>query len=176
MTTKLKSIKIKGKEYVEVNERLKFFRATYPNYSLVSEVIDKTESSILIMASVIDENDNVLATGLAEEEKGSTFINKTSYVENCETSAWGRALGNFGIGLDTSVASANEVANAIAQQEAPQTTTVYDLNIGDENWDKVLSYVVANKNLGIAKLVSNLQKKYKIKANVKKEISNVIKT
>jgi len=117
MTTKLKSIKIKGKEYVEVNERLKFFRAKYPNYSLVSEVIEKTESSILIMASVIDENDNVLATGLAEEEKGSTFINKTSYVENCETSAWGRALANFGIGLDTAVASADEVNNAITNQE-----------------------------------------------------------
>ena len=51
---------------------------------------------------------------MAEEIKGSTFINKTSYVENCETSAWGRALANFGIGLETAVASADEIQNAIS--------------------------------------------------------------
>jgi len=169
--SKLKTINIKGKDYVEVHERLKFFRANYPNFTLSSKVLEKTDTSILIKATIRNEEGRVIASGLAEESKGSTFINKTSYVENCETSAWGRALGNFGIGLDTSVASADEVSNAIAQQ---QTTTTYDLNIGDNNWDKVLSYVVANKKLGLGKIVSNLEKKYKIKANVKKEISNVI--
>lgn len=172
--SKLKTINIKGKDYVEVHERLKFFRANYPNFTLSSKVLEKTDTSILIKATIRNEEGRVIASGLAEESKGSTFINKTSYVENCETSAWGRALGNFGIGLDTSVASADEVSNAIAQQQSPKATTVYDLNIGDENWDKVLSYVVANKKLGLGKLVTNLEKKYKIKANVKKEISNVI--
>lgn len=169
--SKLKTINIKGKDYVEVHERLKFFRANYPNFTLSSKVLEKTDTSILIKATIRNEEGRVIASGLAEESKGSTFINKTSYVENCETSAWGRALGNFGIGLDTSVASADEVSNAIAQQK---TTTTYDLNIGDDNWDKVLNYVVANKKLGLGKIVSNLEKKYKIKANVKKEISNVI--
>jgi len=169
--SKLKTINIKGKDYVEVHERLKFFRANYPSFTLSSKVLEKTDTSILIKATIRNEEGRVIASGLAEESKGSTFINKTSYVENCETSAWGRALGNFGIGLDTSVASADEVSNAIAQQKAP---TTYDLNIGDDNWDKVLSYVVANKKLGLGKIVSNLEKKYKIKANVKKEISNVI--
>ena len=89
MTTQLKTIKIKGKEYVEVNERLMYFREHYPNYSLTSEVIEKTDNSILILASIMDEQGRAVANGLAEEEKGSTFINKTSYVENCETSAWG---------------------------------------------------------------------------------------
>lgn len=168
--SKLKTINIKGKDYVEVHERLKFFRANYPSFTLSSKVLEKTDTSILIKATIRNEEGRVIASGLAEESKGSTFINKTSYVENCETSAWGRALGNFGIGLDTSVASADEVSNAIAQQK---TTTTYDLNIGD-NWDKVLNYVVANKKLGLGKIVSNLEKKYKIKANVKKEISNVI--
>jgi len=41
----------------------------------------------------------------------------SSYIENCETSAWGRALANFGIGIDTAVASADEVGNAIKQQQ-----------------------------------------------------------
>jgi hypothetical protein len=112
----MKTINIKGKEYVEVNERLKHFRANHPKYSLTSEVIEKTDSSILILATIKDDKDRPIATGIAEEIKGSTFINKTSYVENCETSAWGRALANFGIGLDTSVASAEEVQNAMANQ------------------------------------------------------------
>ena len=50
--------------------------------------------------------------------KSSSNINKTSYVENCETSAVGRALAILGIGIDTSIASANEVEDAIAQQQA----------------------------------------------------------
>ena len=58
-----------------------------------------------------------MATGLAQEKENSSFINKTSFVENCETSAWGRALGNLGIGIDTAVASAEEVKNAILNQE-----------------------------------------------------------
>jgi hypothetical protein len=114
---KLKTVNIKGKPYVTVDERLIYFRDHYPNYSLVSEVIEKTEDSILIKAIISDEKNRIIATGLAEEEKGSNYINKTSYVENCETSAWGRALANFGIGIDSgSVASAEEVINAISNQ------------------------------------------------------------
>ena len=44
------------------------------------------------------------------------FINKSSYVENCETSAWGRALANFGIGVDSSIASAEEVMADMSKQ------------------------------------------------------------
>ena len=117
---KLKTTTIQGKQYVEVNERLKYFRATYPKYSLLSEVIEKTDTTILIKATIYNEKDRAVATGLAEEKAGSSFINKTSHVENCETSAWGRALGNLGIGLDTSVASAEEVQNAIANQKKNQ--------------------------------------------------------
>ena len=113
----LKSINIKGKQYVEVNERLRYFRENYKDWSLESGVIEKTENSITIKATIKDNEGRVRATGLAEEIKGSTFINKTSYVENCETSAWGRALANLGIGIDVSVASFDEVANAISQQK-----------------------------------------------------------
>ena len=119
MKQKLKTIKIKGKDYVEVNERLKYFRNNYPGFTLTSEVIEKTPDSILILTTIRNDSGVAVSTGLAEEIKGSTFINKTSYVENCETSSWGRALGNLGIGLDTSVASAEEVQNAIANQLPP---------------------------------------------------------
>tara|TARA_B100000459_G_C8590525_1_gene207525 strand:+ start:772 stop:1317 length:546 start_codon:yes stop_codon:yes gene_type:complete len=178
---KLKTVNIKGKEYVEVNERLIYFRKTYPKFSLTSEVLEKTDKSILILASIINEDGRVIATGMAEEEKGSTFINKTSYVENCETSAWGRALGNFGIGIDTSVASANEVENAIANQSkpSPKKSTIKTqqkkivLDIGDENWYNVLSYIAKNKALGLAKIIPQLETKYSIKASVKKELAKL---
>ena len=169
---KLKSVNIKGKEYVEVNERLKYFRSTYPNYSLTSEVLEKTDKSILILASIINEDGRVIASGMAEEEKGSTFINKTSYVENCETSAWGRALANFGIGLDTSVASAEEVQNAIANQDKPKTEVLMELN--DEKMVDVLNYVVANKTKGLDWIVKNIGKKYKVTTKVKNQIKKTL--
>ena len=127
----LKTVNIKGKPYVTVDERLIYFRDHYPNYSLVSEVIEKTEDSILIKAIILDEKNRIIATGLAEEEKGSNYINKTSYVENCETSAWGRALANFGIGIDAgSVASADEVINAINNQKKTKHYPNYEFKKG----------------------------------------------
>jgi len=115
----MKTINIKGKEYVEVSTRVAYFRAKFPGWSLRTEVLEKTEASIMVMAKVLDENDRVIATGLAEEHRDDkrSMVNKTSYVENCETSAWGRALGNLGIGIDTSIASFDEVSNAISQAQ-----------------------------------------------------------
>lgn len=110
-------IKIKGKDYVMVNERIKDFRKDHPDYSLVSEIVQLTEDSCVIKASILDTDGKVLATGHAQEDRQSTMINKTSYIENCETSAWGRALGNLGYGIDTSIASAEEVSMAIAKQD-----------------------------------------------------------
>tara|TARA_R100001463_G_scaffold63172_7_gene116187 strand:- start:21309 stop:21803 length:495 start_codon:yes stop_codon:yes gene_type:complete len=114
--TKLKTIKIKGREYVEVNERLKYFRKNYPNFTLTSEITHIDSEMVVVKASIIDPDWVTKATGHAHEEKSSSYINKTSYVENCETSAWGRALANFGIGIDSGVASADEVEIAIKKQ------------------------------------------------------------
>ncbi|MAC71259.1 MAG: hypothetical protein CMP84_16365 [Gammaproteobacteria bacterium] len=125
--TKLKSVNIQGKEYVEVSERLKHFRSNYIGYSLISEVVDINDTSITIKAIIYDDKQNPIASGIAQEVKGSSFINRTSYVENCETSAWGRALANFGIGIDAAVASYNEVANAITQQKQQKKEEVEQL-------------------------------------------------
>ena len=192
-TQQIKTIAIQGKEYVQVNERLKYFRAHYPKYSLSSDVIEKTDSSILIQAIIKDEKDRVIATGIAEEIKGSSYINKTSYVENCETSAWGRALGNLGIGLDTSVASADEVQNAQANQNVSpvkvtskstnkeaQVDDVFNvmetikkgLNQGKE-WDKDIIPWLKKKDPKITikkinEMKSNLNGKQEKRATVKK--------
>lgn len=114
---KLKSIDVKGKNYVMVNERLKYFREHFEGYALISDIIEITPDRVCILAKILDSNGSVKATGIAFEEKQSSYINKTSYIENCETSAWGRALANFGIGIDENVSSADEVAHAIEIQE-----------------------------------------------------------
>ena len=115
VTPKLKTVNIKGKEYVEVNQRIKAFREMYPNGSIMTDIVSNQDGICVIKAVIVVDN-QIVATGHAYEKEGSTFINKTSYIENCETSAIGRALGCFGIGIDTSVASVEEVANAIKQQ------------------------------------------------------------
>lgn len=114
----LKTIDIKGKQYVEVNERIKYFRTAeeYKGWSLTSQIVSIENGVCIIKAKITDDKQIIRATGYAYEKEDSTFINKTSYIENCETSAWGRALGNLGIGIDSSIASAEEVQNAQANQ------------------------------------------------------------
>lgn len=119
---KLKTIDIKGKKYVDVAERVRYFNETYPKGMLVTKIV-KDEPPIIMMKAIAypDASDKGrYFVGFAYEKEGSTFINKTSYVENCQTSAVGRSLGLMGIGIDTSIASADEVGNAMAQQNNPQ--------------------------------------------------------
>jgi len=114
--TNLKSINIKGKPYVEVVERLRVFRESFADYSLTTEVVQLTPDFVVLNAVITDPTGRIVATGHAHEDRTSSMINKTSYVENCETSAFGRCLAALGIGIETSIASANEVQMAIAQQ------------------------------------------------------------
>lgn len=116
----IKTTDIKGKDYAEVNQRIKAFRMVYPDGTIATEMVSNN-GGVCIFKAMVYANGNptissLLGTGHAYEKEGSTFINKTSYIENCETSAVGRALGMAGFGIDTSVASAEEVQNAIANQ------------------------------------------------------------
>ena len=116
----LKTTDIHGKAYAEVNQRIKAFRMLYPDGTIETEILHLENDMCVIKATVgVYEGEffKTLATGIAYEVEGRTNINKTSYIENGETSAVGRALGMLGIGIDTSVASYEEVATAIAQQE-----------------------------------------------------------
>ena len=123
---KLKTVNIKGKEYVSVNERLKYFRKTFAGYQMITEVINQTEASVISMdgkefkkdanitlsAKIYNPAGVCVATGMAHETENKGNVNSGSHIENCETSAWGRALANFGIGIDDEVASADEMENA----------------------------------------------------------------
>lgn len=112
----IKTTDIKGKDYAEVNQRIKAFRMLYPDGTITTNMLSNDNGICVFKASVIDNSGHILATGTAYEKENSTFINKTSYIENCETSAIGRALGIAGFGIDTSIASAEEVTNAINNQ------------------------------------------------------------
>jgi hypothetical protein len=125
-THQFKTTNIKGKQYVEVNERVKAFKSLseYKDMSMETEIVQLTDDTCVIRALIKDSSGRILATGMAQEDKSSSRINQTSYVENCETSAVGRALGFVGIGIDTSIATSDEVDLAIKKQEttkAPAT-------------------------------------------------------
>lgn len=136
----MKSINIKGKNYIMVNERIKAFREQYKGWSLTTEIVTLTEDYCVLKAVITDENGIIKATGLAQEDRASSMINKTSFVENCETSAWGRALGNLGIGIEESIASAEEVDTAIKKQEFLNNLHSVCSECGKTISDKVASY------------------------------------
>lgn len=110
-------VNIRGKEYQTVALRVQKFREVFPAYALLTSVIERTPESVVMLAQIADESGRILATGHSEEYRASSQINKTSALENAETSAIGRALAAFGLG-GTEFASANEVTNAIHQQSA----------------------------------------------------------
>lgn len=119
----IKTVDVKGKDYAEVSQRIKAFRSVCPHGAIVTEMVSNENGVCVFRATIYDDQQNILGTGTAYEKEGSTYINKTSYIENCETSAVGRALGMCGFGVDLGVASAEEVANAAKQQDEEKPKT-----------------------------------------------------
>ena len=145
----LKATDIKGKGYVEVNQRIKAFRQVYPTGTISTEILSLENGVVMMKATVLGDDGKTLATGLAYEKESSSFINKTSFIENCETSAIGRALGFCGFGIDSSVASAEEVENAMLNQgnqgkqerkASPKQVALLEKIYQGENLDKLLKY------------------------------------
>ena len=131
----IKTTDIKGKDYAEVNQRIKAFRMNHPLGSIKTN-IESLENGVVVMScEVKDELGNLLGKAYAYEKEDSSFINKTSFIENCCTSCTGRALGYAGYGIDVSVASAEEVQNAInnqvvTQEEADNYKLTFGKHIG----------------------------------------------
>ena len=134
--SKLGVVNIKGKEYKTVALRVQEFREKFPNYFLTTEIVKIDDEQCIIKAMVIDGS-RIVASGHAQEFRKSSQINGTSYVENCETSAIGRALACLGLG-GTEFASANEVLNAIHQQNNPvvEELTEEQLEIAKNNLEE----------------------------------------
>jgi len=114
---KLKTIKIQNKDYVLVSERVLYFNEVFKNGSIVSELLPQTDNTQVFIKTKItpncDQPDRYF-TGHAQEVVGDGMVNKTSALENAETSAVGRALGLMGIGVIEGIASADEVHKAVS--------------------------------------------------------------
>ncbi len=108
---------IHGKVYDTVALRVKKFRAENAYIYGISTKIVSVDDKVIIMKAVIRrvDDDKVVATGPSEEQRSASTITRTSALENCETSAIGRALAAFGL-AGTEFASADEVVQAIGQQ------------------------------------------------------------
>lgn len=144
MKNELPTIDIKGKDYVMVKDRVIAFNESYPKGSIVTELI-KDDDRVTMKATITPDVDvpNRIFTGYSQAVWGEGMINKTSALENCETSAVGRALGMMGIGVIESLASADEMNKAINDPRsgakpvtkapvAPQPTQLTD---GDDPFD-----------------------------------------
>ena len=108
--------KTEVKMYAPVNERTKAFRKVYPSGTIETEITYEDDKVVYMKATVRNGELN-LSTAHAYEVKNGSYINRTSYLENCETSAVGRALGFAGFGIDAAIASAEELSGAQAEQE-----------------------------------------------------------
>jgi hypothetical protein len=124
-------VNIHGKQYQTVALRVKNFRETHKDFSLMTEIVSRDAEVVVMKATILDEKGRVIATGHSEERRAASTINKTSALENAETSAIGRALAAFGLG-GTEFATADEVANAITQQQGPSGPIPANHGAGDD--------------------------------------------
>jgi len=123
----LKGINIKGNEYILVKDRVLYFNENYPNGKIETELLSEINSEMVVMKATITpdvDNPTRIFTGFSQATWGDGYINKTAAMENCETSAVGRALGMMGIGVIDSIASADEINKAQTQPKyTPKKTS-----------------------------------------------------
>jgi hypothetical protein len=147
-------VKIHGREYATVAERITALHAaTKGQYTIVTEIV-RWEDAVVVIRATLTIPECGSYTGHSYEKEGSTQINKTSALENCETSAIGRALAAAGYG-GSEYASANEVSNAIHQQQNGKSNghhkppadpkaeferMVKDLNVDNKTMRECLDY------------------------------------
>lgn len=110
------------KQYATVDSRVEFFREKYPQWSIKTDfpILDIAKGACVCCATITDENNRVVSSGTAYEWVGKpgSMVNSTSYIENAETSAVGRALGFLGIGINgLGIASAEEVQAVITHTD-----------------------------------------------------------
>ena len=174
VNAEIKKTPIKGKDYAEVPQKVLAFRKLFPQGTIVTELLSN-ENGVCVFKATALVGDLILGTGHAYEKENSSFINKTSYIENCETSAIGRCIGNIGIGLTEGLASFEEVQAAEEAQEKAKAESVqkalndlrnmYERNGGKE-WDKWLKKIAPDgmTNERYGREMARLKKKITDKA------------
>ena len=122
VNSEIDMINLKGKDYAMVPERVTAFRKLFPEGFIRTDMVANDGTTVLMKAIAgyyrEDGSEAILATGFAQEVKGKGLVNSTSHIENCETSAVGRALGMIGLGLNGGgICSAEELVNAVTAQK-----------------------------------------------------------
>lgn len=118
-----KAIDIKGKKYVLVADRILFFNEEYKQGKIETILLSEPDADMVLMKAIVTpdvEQPGRYFTGFSQAKWAEGYINKTSAIENCETSAVGRALAMMGIGVIDSVASVDEINKA--ETQAKMTT------------------------------------------------------
>lgn len=151
----IETIKLGAKGYAQVNERIKAFRKVYPTGSILTNIEEVRDDYVRIRTMVQNENGVVIATGTASEmitgDNSKDYINKTSMIENCETSSVGRALGFAGFGVDTAIASAEDIERA--KNNSKRFEIYKDMFIRDEEAKYVIKVVIGDlmRKMGVVK-------------------------
>lgn len=108
---KEKAILFKGKKYVLVADRINYFNEIYPKGSITTELLSTPDADMVVIKATVIPQEGQVYTGMSQAKYSDTqsFVNKTSALENAETSAVGRALAFMGIGVIDSIASVDEI-------------------------------------------------------------------
>jgi hypothetical protein len=111
-------------DYVTVAERIEKFYERYPEGRIITHIVehDPERGFIMMRAEVYRNADDALpaATGHAYELKTEGYIQRTSYIEVCETSSVGRALAMAGFEVRRGIASREEMEKAARKPEPPR--------------------------------------------------------
>lgn len=163
-------VNIHGKEYKTVALRVSEFRKDHPEWGIDTNIIHISDIDVIIKATVFDENGRLIGSGIAHEVQGSTKINSTSHVENCETSAIGRALASIGL-AGTEYASADELVRALEKQGDPSLQKPWF-----NDFEKVKEKMIAKLESGESTektIIDNLSATFQLSNTVKKQIKDL---
>ena len=110
-------------DYETVEERLVKFWKDHPDGQIHTKIIEATASRFIVEASIYrtEADARPWTTGVAEETVQGRGVNATSALENCETSAIGRALANAGYATKGKRASREEMSKVAAKREVAQS-------------------------------------------------------
>lgn len=155
----IETVKLGTKGYAQVNERIKAYRKVYPTGKIFTQIEEIKDDYVRFRAEIGNENGEVIATGTASERLTGNdkkdYINLTSMIENCETSAVGRALGFAGFGVDTAIASAEDIEKSKKENKVFE---IYDkMTIRDDEAKYIVKVVVGDlmRKQGVVKEALN---------------------
>lgn len=148
----IEKMKLGSKGYAPTNERIIAYRKVYPMGRIETTIEEIRDDYVRTRTVVTDEEDNIIASGTASETNtGKNMVNKTSMLENCETSSVGRALGFAGFGADTAIASAEDMARN--KERSKQHEIYTNMFIPDNDAKKIVKLSIGElmRKMGVVK-------------------------